>query len=67
MKAADMRALSPEELGDRVTEWEEELFRARCNKTIGQLTDTASLTVLRRRIARAKTIQAEKLRDAAGQ
>ncbi len=67
MKALDMRQLSGEELSARVAEWEEELFRMRCNKVIGQLTDTARVRSMRRQIARAKTLINEKKRDAASQ
>lgn len=65
MKVSEMRQLSAAELAGKVGEWQDELFRARCNKAVGQLTDTAQLRMLRRRIARAKTIHSEKERDAA--
>ena len=63
MKATEMRILSADELAGKVTAWEEELFRARCEKVVGQLTATHAIPDLRRRIARGKTILTEK-RDA---
>ncbi len=64
MKAAEMRQLSAEELGARVTEWEEARFRAKCSQTIGQLQNTNTLRELRHDIARAKTIINEKSQHA---
>jgi large subunit ribosomal protein L29 len=60
MKALEMRGLSPDELNGKVTAWEEELFRARCEKVVGQSTATHVIPDLRRNIARAKTILSEK-------
>lgn len=65
MDATEMRTLSVEELGGRVGQWEEDLFRARCDKKIGQLADTSQVVVLRRQIARAKTVINEIERNAA--
>lgn len=67
MNAHDQRALSNEELAGRVTSWEEELFRAHCNRVVGQLQNTNVLRALRRDIARAKTILNEKKQNAASQ
>ena len=60
MKPTEMRSLSPDELTGKVTAWEEELFRARCEKVVGQSTATHMIPDLRRNIARAKTILTEK-------
>ena len=65
MKAAEMRNLSREDLAGKLTGWEEELFRARCNLAVGQFTQTHQIQVLRKTIARAKTLLNEKSRDAA--
>jgi ribosomal protein L29 len=62
-----MRQLSAEELNVRVAQWQEELFRMRCNQTIGQNTDTSRIRVMRRQIAQAKTIINEMQRHAASQ
>ncbi len=63
MKPTEMRTLSADELAGKVAAWEEDLFRARCEKVVGQLTATHTIPDLRRSIARAKTILHEK-RDA---
>jgi large subunit ribosomal protein L29 len=60
MKPTEMRTLAAAELAGKVTAWEEELFRARCEKVVGQLTATHTIPDLRRTIARAKTILSEK-------
>ena len=60
MNATEMRTLKADELATKVTAWEEELFRARCEKVVGQLTATHTIPDLRRTIARAKTILSEK-------
>jgi large subunit ribosomal protein L29 len=67
MNAAEMRNLAAEELAGKVQAWEEELFRSRCNKVVGQQQQTHLITALRRTIARAKTLLNEKSRDAASQ
>ena len=67
MKTNEMRQLSGDELTARVGEWQEDLYRARCNKVIGQVTDTTRLRLLRRQIARAKTLIHEMMHDAAKQ
>ena len=66
MNAHEIRELSVEEINSRITDWEQELFKAHCSQAIGQLQNTISLRVMRRNIARAKTILTEK-RNAADQ
>ncbi|MBI3992094.1 MAG: 50S ribosomal protein L29 [Candidatus Lambdaproteobacteria bacterium] len=66
MKSHEMRNITPDELTGKVSEWEAELFHARCNATVGQLQNPNVLRTLRRQIARAKTILHEK-HDAPGQ
>lgn len=67
MKKNEMRQLSTEELEARVGDWQEDLFRAKCNKTIGQATNPLRIRTIRREIARAKTIISEINRNAAEQ
>jgi large subunit ribosomal protein L29 len=67
MTPAEMRQLNTIELAARVTEWQEELFRMRCNQAIGQTTNTSHIGSMRRQIARAKTIINEMQRNAASQ
>ncbi len=59
MKASEFRQLSKEDLSAKVKSLEENLFRLRCNKTIGQLEDTSALKRARKDIARAKTVLKE--------
>ncbi len=56
MKASEFRQLSKEDLKAKVVSLEENLFRLRCNKSIGQLEDTSAITVARKDIARANTV-----------
>lgn len=65
MKVIEMRRLSAEELQARVTGWQEDLFRSRCNQKIGQVTDTMQIRRMRRQIARAKTLINEMQQHAA--
>jgi large subunit ribosomal protein L29 len=59
MKAAELRQLSEEDLKSKIKSLEENLFRLKCNKTIGQLEDTSALKVAKKDIARAKTVLRE--------
>ncbi len=59
MKPAELRQLSEEDLIAKIKNLEENLFRLRCNKTIGQLEDTSALKRAKKDIARAKTILGE--------
>jgi large subunit ribosomal protein L29 len=56
MKISEFRQLSDEDLKAKVVSLEENLFRLRCNKTIGQLEDTSVIKKARKDIARAKTV-----------
>jgi large subunit ribosomal protein L29 len=56
MKASKLRQLSKEDLKAKVVSLEENLFRLRCNKSIGQLEDTSALKIACKDIARAKTV-----------
>jgi large subunit ribosomal protein L29 len=61
MKAAELRQLSEDDLTSKIISMEENLFRLKCNKTIGQLEDTSALKFAKRDIARAKTILKEQV------
>ena len=67
MKAHEMRSLADDELAARITTWEEEYLRTRCEQAVGQLTNTNQVTKLRRDIARGKTILNEKIKNAASE
>ena len=63
MKANEFRQLTNVDLEVKINSLEENLFRLRCNKTIGQLEDTSALKLARRDLARAKTILVEKWKE----
>ncbi len=56
----ELRNLSAQELGERMLGTEEELMKLRFRHASGQLEQTAQLKVLRRKVARIKTLLAEK-------
>ncbi len=62
MKPEELRSASVEELEGKVEELRRELFNLRLQHSMGQLENPARLRLLRRDIARVKTIIAEKER-----
>ena len=60
MDAKELRDLGVPELKGRVTQWKEELFRAKLKKFGGEVKDTTAARKLRRNIARALTVLGEK-------
>ena len=66
MKISEMRALSVEELETKMADAREELMKLRFQVVSGQLTDTSRLPVVRKEIARIKTIINESI-EMAGQ
>lgn len=60
MKAADLRAMTLDELDDQLANRRKEQFNLRFQKATGQLEKTARVKEVRRDIARIKTIAAEK-------
>tara|TARA_Y100001001_G_scaffold131436_1_gene131039 strand:- start:1111 stop:1326 length:216 start_codon:yes stop_codon:yes gene_type:complete len=60
MKAEDLKSKSEDELKKFVLDNRKEQFNMRFQKANGQLENTAKLRSVRRDIARAKTILAEK-------
>ena len=64
MKANELRELSEKELAEKINGWEEELFNLRFQAKLGQLSNPLRLRVVRRDIARAKTLVTEKKRTA---
>ncbi len=61
MKISEMRALSVEELKTKMADAREELMKLRFQVVSGQLTDTSRLPVVRKEIARIKTIINERV------
>ncbi len=62
MKVAELRALTVDELENKLLEIQEEQLRHRCNQVIAQLPNVRLLRQGRRDIARVKTIINEKKR-----
>ena len=60
MKAADVRALSADQLKEELAKLKKEQFNLRFQKATGQLEKTARVKQVRKDIARIKTIAAEK-------
>ncbi|MCT8991017.1 50S ribosomal protein L29 [Chelativorans sp. SCAU2101] len=60
MKAADVRAMTLDQLEDELAKLKKEQFNLRFQKATGQLEKTARVKQVRRDIARIKTIAAEK-------
>jgi len=60
MKSADARALTLDQIDDEVLKLKKEQFNLRFQRATGQLENTARVRVIRRDIARLKTIAAQK-------
>lgn len=67
MKAADLRAKTPDQLRDQLASLKKEAFNLRFQKATGQLENTARMQAVRRDAARVKTILNEKAAAAAGE
>jgi large subunit ribosomal protein L29 len=60
MKAAELRDLGADELGARERDLSDQLFRMRIQKSMGQLEAPEKLRVVRRDLARVKTVLRQK-------
>ena len=60
MKAADVRAMTLDQLDDEVLKLKKEQFNLRFQRATGQLENTSRVRIIRRDIARMKTIAAQK-------
>jgi large subunit ribosomal protein L29 len=60
MKVAEVRDLGVDELRQRVKDLDDQLFRLRIQKSMGQLEAAQKLKSLRRDLARVKTVLREK-------
>ena len=60
MKAAELREMSVNELQQKASELDDQLFRLRLQKSMGQLEAPAKVRTLRKDLARIKTILREK-------
>ena len=59
-RLSDLRVMTEDQLNDEALKLKKEQFNLRFQKASGQLQDTARVRVVRRDIARAKTIAAQK-------
>ena len=64
MKAADVRALSADQLKEELAKLKKEQFNLRFQKATGQLEKTSRITEVRKDIARIKTIARQKAAEA---
>lgn len=60
MNATDLRAMSEDQLSDELLKLKKEQFNLRFQQATGQQENTARTRIVRRSIARIKTIQREK-------
>ena len=60
MKVTEVRELGVDDLRQRVQELDDQLFRLRIQKSMGQLEAAHKVKVLRRDLARVKTVLREK-------
>ena len=60
MKVAEIRDLQVDELRQREKDMDDQLFRLRIQKSMGQLEAAHKLKALRRDLARVKTVLREK-------
>ncbi|NOT24615.1 MAG: 50S ribosomal protein L29 [Acidobacteria bacterium] len=60
MKAAEIRELTVDDLRARVQDLDDQIFRLRIQKSMGQLEAPAKVREVRRDLARIKTILREK-------
>ena len=59
-RVADIRAMTEDQLEDEALQLKKEQFNLRFQRASGQLQDTARVRVVRRDIARVKTVAAQK-------
>ena len=60
MKVAEVRDLAVDDLRQREKELDDQLFRLRIQKSMGQIEAAGKLKALRRDLARVKTVLREK-------
>jgi large subunit ribosomal protein L29 len=60
LKIGDIRDLTPDQLNDELIKLKREQFNLRFQKATGQLNNTARVRLVRRTIAKLKTVEREK-------
>ena len=61
---ADLKVMTDDQLNDELLKLKKEQFNLRFQRATGQLENTSRVRVVRRDIARAKTIASQKRREA---
>ncbi|MBV1702325.1 MAG: 50S ribosomal protein L29 [Hyphomicrobiales bacterium] len=59
-RLSDLKVMSEDQLGDEVLKLKKEQFNLRFQRATGQLENTSRVRIVRRDIARVKTIAAQK-------
>jgi len=67
MNAVEMRAMSADQIKDEIVTLKKEQFNLRFQQATGQLEKTARVRVVRRSIARLKTVLRAKANEAKGE
>ena len=62
-RLSDLRAMSKDQLDDEVLKLKKEQFNLRFQRATGQLQNTSRVRVVRREIAKAKTIAAQQRQE----
>lgn len=65
MDAQELKSKTPDELKDQLVSLKKEAFNLRFQQATGQMENTARMRVVRRDVARVKTILNQKAADAA--
>jgi large subunit ribosomal protein L29 len=60
MKIEDIKVLSEDQLADELAKQKKSQFNMRFQKATGQLANTAEVRIVRRTIAKIKTVQSQK-------
>ncbi len=64
MKAQEIRDMSPEELDNKEEELKDQLFKLKFQESLGQLENSSRLKLIKKDIARIKTIRNETTKEA---
>jgi len=63
VKTKDLRAMSPDELEDKLVQDKKEQFNLRIQQSTGQLTNTAQVRKVRKEIAQINTLISERKKN----
>jgi large subunit ribosomal protein L29 len=63
-RLSDFKAMSDDQLSEELLKLKKEQFNLRFQRATGQLENTSRVRVVRRDVARVKTVAAQKRRDA---